>query len=387
MKAIIHPVAGALALLTIATFWLSTVISELSGSHDLVVAVKSAIPWGLLVLIPALAATGGSGFALSQGVRSGAVGKKLKRMPFIAANGLLVLLPSALFLAARAKAGAFDAPFYAVQAVELIAGPINLFLLGLNMRDGFRMSGRLARSTLPLQPATLLRTETIAENTAAFHVSKPVGFTWQPGQAAVFSLLDEAGKTGIGMDHTFTLVGTAGSDDLIFATRMRDSRYKQALGRIAPGDRIGVQGPLGDFTLQDGSVRPRVFLAGGIGITPFLTMIRDAAKSHRLEKITLFYSNKDRAGAAFLAELDDLASANQEFTFVPTFTGTEATATQWPGETGRIDAAMLLRHVDIASKPVFYIAGPAAIVTGMEHILSGMGVDPTDIRYEAFFGY
>ena len=387
MKAIIHPVAGSLALLTIATFWLSTVISELSGSRDLVVAVKSAIPWGLLVLVPALAATGGSGLALSQGVRSGAVGRKLRRMPFIAANGLLVLLPSALFLAARAKAGAFDAPFYAVQAVELIAGPINLFLLGLNMRDGFRMSGRLARSTLPLQPTTLLRMETVAENTTAFHVSRPVGFTWEPGQAAVFSLLDEAGKTGIGMDHTFTLVGTAGSDELTFATRMRDSRYKQALRRIAPGDRIGVQGPLGDFTLPVGSDRPLVFLAGGIGITPFLAMIRDATKSHRLQKITLFYSNKDKAGAAFLAELDDLATANPEFTFVPTLTGIEATATQWPGETGRIDAAMLLRHVDLASKPIFYIAGPAAIVTNMEHVLSGMGVAPTDIRYEAFFGY
>lgn len=387
MKAIIHPAAGALALLTIAIFWLSTVVSELSGSRDLVVAIKSAIPWGLLVLVPALAATGGSGLALSQGVRSGAVGKKLRRMPFIAANGLLVLLPSALFLAAKAKAGAFDATFYAVQAIELVAGPINLFLLGLNMRDGFRMSGRLARSTLPLQPTTLLRTETVAENTTAFHFSRPAGFTWEPGQAAVFSLLDEAGKAGIGMGHTFTLVGTADSGELTFATRMRDSRYKQALRQIVPGDRIGVQGPLGDFTLADGSDRPRVFLAGGIGITPFLAMIRDAAKSHRLQKITLFYSNKDRAGAAFLAELDDLATANPGFTFVPTLTGTQATAKQWPGETGRIDAAMLLRHVDIASKPIFYIAGPAAIVTSMEHVLGGMGVDPADIRYEAFFGY
>jgi hypothetical protein len=81
MPRIIHPVAGALALLTIATFWLSTALSELFASEATVIAVKTAIPWGFLVLIPALAATGGSGFALAKGQRAGLIGKKLRRMP------------------------------------------------------------------------------------------------------------------------------------------------------------------------------------------------------------------------------------------------------------------------------------------------------------------
>ena len=140
-----HPVAGTVALLTIATFWLSTALSELFASHATVTAVKSAIPWGFLLLIPAIAAAGGSGFALAQGRRSRVVAAKIRRMPFIAANGILVLIPSALFLAAKAKAGAFDAWFDAVQAIELIVGATNIALLGLNMRDGLRMKGRLRR--------------------------------------------------------------------------------------------------------------------------------------------------------------------------------------------------------------------------------------------------
>lgn len=145
MKKLIHPIAGAIAFLTIATFWLSTVFSELTGSHEAVVAVKTAIPWGLLLLVPALAATGSTGFSLARGRKAGLIGTKLKRMPFIAVNGLLVLIPSALFLAAKAKEGEFDAAFSGVQAIELIAGATNLALLGLNMRDGFKMTERFRR--------------------------------------------------------------------------------------------------------------------------------------------------------------------------------------------------------------------------------------------------
>jgi len=146
MSKIVHPVAGTLAFLTIATFWLATALSELFAAPASVAAVKLAIPWGFLLLVPALAAAGGSGFALAQGGRRGLIGAKLKRMPLIAANGILILVPSALFLAAKASAGEFDGSFYAVQALELAAGAVNITLLGLNMRDGLQMSGRLPRA-------------------------------------------------------------------------------------------------------------------------------------------------------------------------------------------------------------------------------------------------
>ncbi|GMP01180.1 hypothetical protein [Bradyrhizobium sp. TM239] len=143
MTKMIHPVAGVVALTTIATFWLSTALSELFASHASVTLVKTAIPWGFLLLVPALAVTGGSGFFLAKGRRAGLIGAKIKRMPFIAGNGILVLIPAALFLASKANAAEFDTTFYAVQTLELFAGAANIALLGLNMRDGFKMKGGL----------------------------------------------------------------------------------------------------------------------------------------------------------------------------------------------------------------------------------------------------
>ncbi|NYG43023.1 hypothetical protein GGD67_000452 [Bradyrhizobium sp. IAR9] len=107
MTRIIHPVAGAVALTTIATFWLSTALTELFASHASIATVKMAIPWGFLLLVPALAVTGGSGFFLAKGRRGGVIGAKIKRMPFIAGNGILLLIPAALFLAFKAKAAEF----------------------------------------------------------------------------------------------------------------------------------------------------------------------------------------------------------------------------------------------------------------------------------------
>ncbi len=143
MTKLIHPLAGVLALLTILSFWFATVSVEALGAPAAIVAVKTAIPWGLLVLIPALAAAGGSGFALARGRQGVLVALKRRRMPIIAANGLLVLVPCAFFLAAKAGAGELDRVFYAVQGLELVAGAVNVMLLGASLRDGLRLSGRL----------------------------------------------------------------------------------------------------------------------------------------------------------------------------------------------------------------------------------------------------
>lgn len=153
MLRIIHPAAGIVALLTIATFWFSTVFSELFASDAGVAAVKTAIPWGFVVLIPALVAVGGSGFVLAKGRRGGLIGAKARRMPFVAANGILILIPAALYLAWKARAGEFDAGFYSVQALELAAGLINITLLGLSLRDGLTLRGWLRGGTAARMPA------------------------------------------------------------------------------------------------------------------------------------------------------------------------------------------------------------------------------------------
>jgi hypothetical protein len=143
----IHLLASIIATLTIATFSISTILVELFGSHQAIASLKSLIVMpGLFILVPALAATGGSGFALSKNRTGRLVETKKKRMPFIAINGLFILIPAAILLDRWASAGAFDTLFFIVQAAELVAGAVNLTLMGFNMRDGLRMSGRLRQA-------------------------------------------------------------------------------------------------------------------------------------------------------------------------------------------------------------------------------------------------
>ena len=144
MKSKIHLAAGMSATLLIATFFSSTLIVELFGSHGAIRTIKHLIVFpGVFILVPLIAATGATGFALSKIRHGRLVDRKKRRMPFIAANGILILLPSAIYLDRLASANTFDQVFYSVQALELIAGAVNLTLMGLNIRDGLRLKGYL----------------------------------------------------------------------------------------------------------------------------------------------------------------------------------------------------------------------------------------------------
>lgn len=147
MPKIVHPIAGALALIMILLFWLSTALTEFFASQATVTTVKMLIPWGFWILIPAMAAAGASGFRLGKSWQGPLVGQKKRRMPIIAANGIFILIPAALYLSIKAQSGTFDTGFYAVQMLELIAGAVNITLLALNMRDGLKMTRRIQRAT------------------------------------------------------------------------------------------------------------------------------------------------------------------------------------------------------------------------------------------------
>lgn len=139
MLKIIHLIAGVIATLTIATFFAATVIAELLGTQQQIVLVKNLIVSpGLFILIPAIALTGMTGFKLAATRRGEVVARKQLRMVFIAANGLILLLPAALHLQHLATLGTFDLLFYLIQIVELSAGAVNLILMSLNIRDGLR---------------------------------------------------------------------------------------------------------------------------------------------------------------------------------------------------------------------------------------------------------
>jgi hypothetical protein len=142
----IHAIAGVLAFVIILMFLSSSLAAEFWGSAGAIAWVKHAIAWALLVLVPALTATGASGFAMAGPSPKGVLATKLKRMRLIAGNGILVLVPSVLFLAWKAAQAEFDAAFIVVQIVEFAAGSVNLVLMGLNIRDGLRLTRRLRRA-------------------------------------------------------------------------------------------------------------------------------------------------------------------------------------------------------------------------------------------------
>jgi len=143
---ILHRLAAPIAILCIATFFSTTIFVELFGTAESIATLKSLIVWpGLFILVPSIALTGASGFVFAKARSRKLIQQKKKRMPFIGVNGILVLIPCAVFLDLWASAGAFDSRFYVVQAIELLAGTINLMLMGLNMRDGLRMSGRFGQ--------------------------------------------------------------------------------------------------------------------------------------------------------------------------------------------------------------------------------------------------
>ncbi|MEI6116919.1 MAG: hypothetical protein WCP99_20445 [Burkholderiales bacterium] len=146
-KSVMHATAGALAMLTVATFWMSTLLSELFMGQEAIAAVKHAIAYyGLIPLVMLMAGTGGSGFALAKGRKGRLVDGKKRRMKIIAAIGLLVMIPCALFLNSKAAVGDFDTTFYVVQVLELAVGVLQLTLLGRSFRDGLTLAGRLRAS-------------------------------------------------------------------------------------------------------------------------------------------------------------------------------------------------------------------------------------------------
>ena len=140
----LHRAAAMSAFLLILAFFTSSLIVELLGSPEAIATVKQSIVYGIGLLIPMMALTGITGAKLAPNASSGPIGSKKKRMPVIALNGLLVLVPAALYLNNLAGQGRFDTAFYTVQAVELLAGFINLVLMSLNIRDGRQLIRRRA---------------------------------------------------------------------------------------------------------------------------------------------------------------------------------------------------------------------------------------------------
>jgi len=233
----------------------------------------------------------------------------------------------------------------------------------------------------------LQRREEVAHGTVAFHFDKPAGFTFRPGQAIDLVLPDPAAAGTENARHAFSLVSAPHQDELVVTTRMRDSVFKNALARLPIGGAAEIDGPFGSLILHNKPARAAVFMAGGIGITPFMSMLRHAAHSALPHSLVLLYSSRRPEDSAFLSELQRLEGRNPNFRLVVTMTRMGESRLPWSGEKGPIDEALLKRSTEGLANPIYYVAGPPAMVGALRDILERAGVDVDDVRSEEFYGY
>ena len=233
----------------------------------------------------------------------------------------------------------------------------------------------------------LRRRELVAERTMAFYFERPSGFQFRAGQTLDLTLIDPPETDAEGNTRTFSITSAPQETDLVIATRMRNSAFKRVLATAPLGTFVDVDGPMGSFTLHHNVTKPAIFLAGGIGITPFRSIIHDAATRGLSEQLWLFYSNHRPEDAAFFDDLQKVASITASFHFVPTMTKMAESKEPWRGETGVINREMMNRHLVNSLGAVYYVAGPPAMVAAMHEMLLAAGVDEDDVRSEEFAGY
>ena len=240
---------------------------------------------------------------------------------------------------------------------------------------------------MSIYKTVLRRKEEIADGTMAFHFEKPGDFVFKAGQFGDFTLINPVETDAEGNTRGFSLASAPYEDTLMFATRMRDTSFKRVLRTMEIGTAVSLDAPYGSFTLHNNSRIPAVFLTGGIGVTPVRSIVLQAAHDNLPHKIFLFDSNRRPEDAAFLGQLMEVQEKNPNYTFVGTMTEIEKSSQKWVGETGYITKPMLVKYLGDLTLPIYYIAGPAAMVTAMRKTLNEAGVDDDNIRTEEFSGY
>lgn len=241
---------------------------------------------------------------------------------------------------------------------------------------------------MPIYKLKLIARNEVANGTCVFLFEKPANFTFKPGQYGGFTLINPNETDSGGITRRFSLLSTPDDTHLAIATRLqktqKHSAYKRVLCDLAVGSEIKFAGPTGTFVLHDDISTPAVLIAGGIGISPFYSMIQYATQHQTSQQIYLFYGNQSPADAAFLAELNRMQEENSKFKLIATMATPDNT---WQGETGFITDKMIKKYIPDLSAPIYYICGSPVMVTTLQETLAEMGIDEDRIQVEDFPGY
>lgn len=207
---------------------------------------------------------------------------------------------------------------------------------------------------------------------------KASGFSFKPGQFIALRQYDENKQVYRRMYSIASSPNKPG--ELEFTIRVLGT-FTQRLAALKPGARIELDGPYGMFVFDE-SKPNSVFLAGGCGITPFMSMTRYALEKNLPNRITLFYSSREQCGTPYTQELREMEKKNPNFKLVITLT--RETPSGWSGETGRIDEKMLKKYVGALEDPQYYICGTPDMSKGTKEMLLSLGVPKEQIHMEGW---
>jgi ferredoxin-NADP reductase len=208
---------------------------------------------------------------------------------------------------------------------------------------------------------------------------------FKPGQYFYVTLPDLGHQDEKGLRRHISVVTSPNEKRALgLATRMRDTAFKRTLAELEVGSEVDVEPPTGKFTLPDDTSRRLVFVAGGIGITVFRSMLRYIAEEHLPYRVTLIYSNRNRESTAFLDELVELERELAGFRLVSTMTDDPG----WDGESRKIDAQFFEDYLEgDLNEYTFLVAGPPGMTEAMQKALGEAGVNDENVIAEGYTGY
>ena len=221
----------------------------------------------------------------------------------------------------------------------------------------------------------ITRNEKLADNTVGVWFERPVGFDFQPGQFINVALTQD--ETSI--SHCMTIASAPHEPELLVAARLTGSMYKNIFEKLKIGDMINFSEPFGSFILQE-SDRSAFFIAGGIGITPFRSILKKAENQKTNRQFYLFYFNKTKSGATFFDELNTLQLPN--YKFIPVTTED----IDWPGERGYLTENLLEKYLPKLFAD-YYVVGPPRMVKESVALLNKLSIPNEQIKSEEFIGY
>ena len=207
---------------------------------------------------------------------------------------------------------------------------------------------------------------------------------FKPGQFFYINLIKPPYNDSKGISRHFTIINSPENEGVIeMATRIRDSAFKRSLADMPIGSEVEISGPDGNFILPDKTIAPLVFITGGIGITPFMSILRYIDNKKLPYKIVILYSNSNQKSAAFLSELISIAKNNPKIKLILTMTDEP----DFTGEKRLIDASFIKKYVPDWDSAIFMLSGPPGMVQAINEELKKLGVNKKKIKTEQFAGY